>query len=98
MVDGDAKPRRGIIEGQPKRERGTILPLLPYGLYDEATGIHGWESEGSQGLEPLGDGTYYIAIGAAVTEDGVEKQDANLTLNYWTGETPTPFRPFTDVS
>ena len=95
MVDGDAKPRRGVLEGQPGGERGTILPLLPYGLYDPATGIHGWESEGNYGLESLGDGTYYIAEGAAVTEDGVPKQDANLTLHYWTGETPTPFRPFT---
>ena len=95
MVDGDATPRRGVIEGQTRRERGKILPLLPYGLYDSETGIHGWESEGSCGLESLGDGTYYIARGAAVTENGVTKHDAHLTLNYWTGETPTPFRPFT---
>ena len=57
--------------------------------------MHGWESEGNYGLESLGDGTYYIAEGASVTENGVPKQNANLTLNYWTGEAPTPFRPFT---
>ena len=98
MVDAGAKPRRGVIEGQPTRERGQILPLLPYGLYDPGTGIHGWESEGNVGLESLGDGTYYIARAAAVTQDGVVKQDANLTRHYWTGETPTPFRPFTSGS
>lgn len=94
MIDGDAKPRRGLILGQPRRERGTILPLLAAGLRDPETGIRGWESEGNFGLESLGDGTYYIAAGAAVTEDGVRKQNANLTLHFWTGETPTPIRPF----
>ena len=92
MVDGDAKPRRGVIEGQPRKERGKVLPLLQYGLYDPATGIHGWESEGNYGLESLGDGTYYIAKGAVESENGVKMQGASLTLNYWTGETPTPFR------
>lgn len=94
MVDGDAKPKRGLLQGQPDQERGLILPLLPYGLYDAKTGIHGWESAGNYGLEALGDGTYYIATGKAVTVDGVRKQDANLDLHYWTGQAPTPFQRF----
>lgn len=94
MVDGDATPKRQLLIGQPDRERGLVLPLLPYGLYDERTGVHGWESDGNYGLESLGDGTYYIATGKAVTEGGVRKQDARLDLHYWTGQAPTPFRRF----
>lgn len=97
MVDGGAKPVRRPLVGQPDGERGLVLPLLKHGLYDRATGIHGWESAGNYGLESLGDGTYYIATGKAVVEDGVRKQDAYLDLHYWTGETPTPFRRFVPV-
>ncbi len=97
MVDGGAKPVRRPLVGQPDGERGLVLPLLKHGRYDRATGIHGWESAGNYGLESLGDGTYYIATGKAVVEDGVRKQDAYLDLHYWTGETPTPFRRFVPV-
>lgn len=98
MVDGDAQPVLGALRGQPDGEVGQLLPLLPYGLYDEATGLHGWESSGNYGLEALGDGRYYIAEGRAVVEDGVAKQDAHLVMHRWTGEAPTPFREVVDAS
>ena len=97
MVAGDAKPNRQALVGQPRGNRGNrgnVLPLLQAGLHDPATGIRGWESAGNYGLESLGDGTYYIATGGPVVEDGVAKQDAHLTLHHWTGQTPTPFAPY----
>ncbi len=94
MVSADAEPDRQALVGQPRNDRGNVLPLLDAGLRDPATGIRGWESAGNYGLESLGDGTYYIATGGPVIEDGVAKQDAHLTLHRWTGQTPTPFAPY----
>ncbi|MGI5214496.1 hypothetical protein [Plantactinospora sp. CA-290183] len=93
LVDGSAKPRRAQILGQPRRETGNVVPLAPAGLRDPETGVRGYESLGDYGLESLGRGRFYIATGKAVTVDGVTRQDATLTLNHWTGQTPTPFAP-----
>lgn len=93
VIDGSVKPRRGEILGQQTKEMGDVAPLLPAGLHDPETGVWGWESLGNYGLESLGDGYFYIVTGKAVTVDGVRKQDATLTLNRWTGSTPTPFTP-----
>ena len=59
-----------LLVGQPDGERGRVLTLLPYGSHDESTGVDGWESEGNDGLESLGDGTCCIVTGKAVTQGG----------------------------
>lgn len=90
-VDGTAKPVRGEIKGQSEPETGKLLTLRKAGLRDEATGVRGWEFHGNLGFDALGDGRYYVAEGRAVEEDGVPKQEGEVYLYRWTGQTPTPF-------
>lgn len=92
-VDATAQPRRGLVQGQPERERGLLLPLSPRGLCDRDTGVRGWESGGTYGLESVGNGRFYLASGGPVTVDGERKQQGRLRLHRWTGRGPTPFRP-----
>ena len=92
MISAAFKPETAQIVGQAKAEEGLVIPLVRGGQYHAASGVHGWESEGSFGFEALGGGYYYITLGKAVNEGGVRKQDANLHLHKWTGESPTPWR------
>ncbi|NUW37674.1 hypothetical protein HTZ77_40660 [Nonomuraea sp. SMC257] len=91
VVDGSARPVEGPIEGQPKPESGTLLPLLDQGLHHDATGVRGWESGGQYGLVSLDDGRFYLAKDGKITEGGVTKQTGVAQLHRWTGQTPTPF-------
>ncbi|GAA2669021.1 hypothetical protein GCM10010400_32530 [Streptomyces aculeolatus] len=95
-VDGSKKPVRGEIKGQAEPETGKLLTLRDAGLNDPATGLRGWEFHGNYGIDALGDGRYYVAEGRAVTEDGVKKQEGEVYLYRWTGETPTPFERVED--
>lgn len=95
-VDGSKKPVRGEIRGQAEPEQGKLLTLRDAGLNDPATGVRGWEFHGNYGIDALGDGRYYVAEGRAVTEDGVKKQEGEVYLYRWTGETPTPFERVED--
>ncbi|WP_329236289.1 hypothetical protein OG488_34125 [Streptomyces sp. NBC_01460] len=92
-VDGSARPVRGAIEGQPTPETGRLLTLREAGLRDAATGIRGWEFQGSYGFDALGGGRYYVAEARTVEEDGVVKQAGEIRLHRWTGGTPGPFAP-----
>ncbi|GAB2880575.1 hypothetical protein [Streptomyces mayteni] len=98
MVDGDVRPRRGEISGQPEPERGQLLSLVRDGRYDPATGVHGWDFHGNYGLEALGGGYYYAAEGRAVTVDGQRRQLGEVYLYRWTGATPTPFERVAEPS
>ncbi|MGI6127604.1 MAG: hypothetical protein ACOYEF_11655 [Planifilum sp.] len=99
IIDGSKPPRKGWIRGQAKPEKGWLLPLLKKGLYDEGTGIYGWEFSGlprpttapQYGIESLGNGYYYITRAATVQEDGASRETATALLHRWTGQPPTPF-------
>ncbi|WP_229867905.1 hypothetical protein, partial [Streptomyces chryseus] len=56
VVDGAKHPETGPVTGQPRPERGELLPLLREGLHHEASGTYGWQSGGQYGLVSLGDG------------------------------------------
>lgn len=99
IVDGSKPPVKGEIRGQAEPEKGLLLSLLEDGLYDEATGIYGWEFSGlprpatapQYGLESLGNGYYYVSHAGSASEDGVTKETGSAVLHKWTGETPIPF-------
>lgn len=90
-IDGSSRPTQGVIEGQPAREEGLLLPLLQQGLSHEPTGIRGWNFTADVGLESLGNGYFYIATQGRVVDDGVTKQTAVLDLYRWTGAASSPF-------
>ncbi|WP_320067988.1 hypothetical protein [Micromonospora sp. RTGN7] len=91
VVDGAVPPRRGAVRGQPAGETGQLATLAPGGLSDRRTGVRGWMSPGSRGLESLGDGSFYVVDGGRIVVDGQRRQDATATLYRWTGGTPMPF-------
>lgn len=91
MVDATEDPVTGPIEGQPEPETGELLSLVPDGRYDPGSDTYGWDFHGQLGLISLDNGYYYVADGEEVIEDGVEKQNADVHMYRWTGETPTPF-------
>ncbi|MEV7084844.1 hypothetical protein AB0O07_02880 [Streptomyces sp. NPDC093085] len=91
VVDGTKRPVRGTVKGQQTPEQGLLLPLLPQGLHDPATGLRGWESAGQYGLVALDDGRYYVAEIGTVTSGGVTRQTGRALLHRWTGLTPNPF-------
>lgn len=99
IIDGSKAPVKGEIRGQAKPEEGLLLSLLEDGLYDEETGIYGWEFSGlprpatapQYGLESLGNGYYYVSHAGTVSEDGINKSTGTAVLYKWTGETPKPF-------
>jgi hypothetical protein len=93
VVDGAERARRGEIAGQPAREYGRLLSLLPAGHQDPATGVRGFDFHGNYGLAALGDGTYYVAEGRRLP-DG--RQEGEVHRYRWTGATPTPFVRVTD--
>ena len=87
VVDGSVAPRETELKGMPRGEKGQTLSLLPQGLYDERTGIYGWESPyGSFGAAALGDGSFYLVHPTSV------KEGAELHRYEWTGDTPIPFK------
>ncbi|GAA2129980.1 hypothetical protein [Streptomyces synnematoformans] len=90
-VDGTKKPVRGEIRGQAEPEEGRLLTLRDAGLNDPETGLRGWEFHGNYGFDALGDGRYYVAEGRAVDDGGTRKQEGEVYLYRWTGETPAPF-------
>ena len=82
-VKSEMKPLLGI-----NGETGLVLALSEDGLYDEKTGIHGYESQyGSTGLASLGGGRFYIS------HHGTDKGGSysNIYLYKWTGNAPCPW-------
>lgn len=54
------KPQKGTVTGVSGKVK--MLPLSQAGLWDDLTGIRGWNfKHGSTGFHPLGDGRYYIS-------------------------------------
>lgn len=90
-VDGDTQPMPGDLVGVPgagdKWEQGMLLTLANDGLHDEKTGIRGWHQKGDVGMQPVGDGLFYLSVNSA----GAGWQSADLTLMLWTGDAMKPF-------
>ncbi|MFI1828251.1 hypothetical protein ACH41E_17645 [Streptomyces sp. NPDC020412] len=97
VVDGEQPARWGPVRGQAQPERGRLVSLVPAGLHDGASGVHGYLSAGQYGLVPLGDGRHYVAeagtASAGGSPDGVTLQTGRAVLHRWTGRAPDPFAP-----
>ncbi|MDJ0337160.1 hypothetical protein [Cryobacterium sp. PH31-O1] len=91
VLDGTVAPQEQIIEGQPNDETGLVVPLLQQGLKHEATGIYGWEFKSDVGIEPIGDGYFYVARDYRDSSSGHAQQAATLELHRWTGEGASGF-------
>jgi hypothetical protein len=87
-VDARSAPRRAVLRGLGG-DRGTVLTLAPDGLSDSATGIRGWDQKADVGIQPLGDGLFYLGTDSSV--GGL--QTGTLTLQRWTGDPAAPFSP-----
>ncbi len=72
-------------------ERGQLLALAADGLTDPATGIRGWHQKADVGIQPIGHGLFYLAVGSGPKGS----QTGDLTLHRWTGDTAKPFIPAT---
>ena len=89
IIDGSAAPVTVQLRGFPEGVTGETLSLLPQGLYDEQSGIWGWDlRHGDTGLFALDDGYYYISHNGHTPD---KEQFSRVHLYRWTGETPTPF-------
>ncbi|MEU9605988.1 hypothetical protein [Streptomyces sp. NPDC048057] len=97
VVDGERPARWGPVRGQAQPELGRLVSLVPAGLHDGASGVHGYLSAGQYGLVPLGDGRHYVAEAgtesADGSPDGVTLQTGRAVLHRWTGRAPDPFAP-----
>ncbi|HEY1110186.1 MAG TPA: hypothetical protein VGE76_16160 [Opitutaceae bacterium] len=72
-------------------EQGQVLALAADGLADAKTGIRGWNQKSDVGIQPIGHGLFYLAVGSG--KKGAQTGD--LTLHRWTGEASKPFVPAT---
>lgn len=95
-VEARTKPLSGALVGVPGTggngtEQGQLLALAADGLEHNATGIRGWNQEADEGLQPIGQGLFYVAKGSGPKA----KQTADLVLMRWTGDAANPFVPAT---
>ena len=91
-VDAHAAPARGDLVGVHAQdfgqwEQGQLLPLADAGLKDADTGIRGWNQKADVGLQPVGDGLFYLVENSR--NEG--KQSATLQLMRWTDDAKQPF-------
>lgn len=91
-VDAHAAPMRGDLVGVQTQnsgqwEQGSLLALADAGLKDASTGIRGWNQKADVGLQPVGEGLFYLVEN--FKKEG--KQSATLQLVRWTGDAQQPF-------
>lgn len=91
-VDARAAPMRGDLvgvraQGSGQWEQGSLLPLADAGLKDAGTGIRGWNQKADVGIQPVGDGLFYLVEN--FKKEG--RQSATLQLMRWTGDAQQPF-------
>lgn len=91
-VDARSRPVRAALpgitpQGHITAQYGLVLPLAADGLHDAKTAVRGWNQKADVGLQPLGDGLYYLVRNGG----GKDRQSATLTLSQWTGEPAHPF-------
>ncbi len=95
-VDARTAPALGDLVGVAVRdgkgtERGQLLALASDGLTDNATGIRGWNQKSDVGIQPVGHGLFYLAVGSGTKG----QQTGKITLHRWTGSPAKPFVPAT---
>lgn len=93
-VDADTQPLRGDLQGVPAPdgkgwEQGLLLTLADAGLKDPATGVRGWHQKADVGLQPVGDGLFYLATNSG----GKGAQSADLVLMRRDANGFTPSEP-----
>lgn len=91
-VEARSQPKRGELVGVPAPagngwEQGLILPLSKDGLMHRPSRVRGWNVKADVGIQPLGNGHYYLATNVA-NGDG---QSADIRLVRWTGRSQEPF-------
>jgi hypothetical protein len=92
--DAKSQPLISDLVGVPSKsgkgwEKGLLLPLSDIGLYDDKSGIRGWNQKADVGLQPVGNGLFYLAVNSG----GKGQQTADLTLMLWTSNNQQPFKP-----
>lgn len=89
-IDTKKKSRKHVLDGLEPEMKGEVLPLLEQGNHDAQHNTWGWHFPwGSTGLNPLGDGYYYISKNARNKE--TKRQSSTVCLFKWTGDKNTPF-------
>jgi hypothetical protein len=97
-VEARTQPKKGDLIGVAGpngrgTEQGLIIALAEDGLKDEATGIRGWNQKADVGLQPVGGGLFYLAVGSGTKGS----QTGDITLHRWVGGTAKPFVPATEA-
>lgn len=91
VVDGASQPELEELKGQPVDDSGLVVPLADLGIVDPATGITGFEDKADVGIEPIGDGYFYLAEDFDDLSSGEKRESATLHLMKWTADTPRGF-------
>ena len=85
-------PRIPVVIGGCGTGRTTLLlALADDGLKDATTGIRGWNQKADVGIQPLGRGLFYLAVGSGTRGN----QTGEITLHRWNGTPAAPFVPAT---
>ena len=89
-VDCSKKPFKAPLKGVGYEEdEQKQLTLAEDGLYDEASGVHGWYFKwGSTGICPLGDGWWLISENSKNKD---KTNNCNARLYRWSGVPECPF-------
>ncbi|MBQ4365528.1 MAG: hypothetical protein II804_04605 [Clostridia bacterium] len=94
-VDGEEKPTREQLKGQPKGTEGNVLSFYPAGELDKTRGIRGWRrSFGTKGFDYAGSGLFYIVY---PYKTWYGTQTAVAYLHIWDAGKDGPFRLAADV-
>ena len=92
MFDWSKKAKKMQLKGHEGKVVQKTIALATNGLYDEKTGVYGWNfNYGATGLCPLGDGYFYISHPSSKPE-----QSCTAKLYEWTGAPEAPFRLVTE--
>ncbi len=89
VIDGDIKPYKTELLGQPQKDEQYVLTLYCDGDYDAKHNIYGWYAEnGDLGMEYMGNGLFYIIH---PYETWYETQTAVAYLYAWDPSKDFPF-------
>ena len=89
VVDGDIKPYKAELIGQPEPDEQYVLTLYPDGDFDKKNNIYGWyANQGNKGIEYMGGGLFYIVH---PFKTWYETQTAVAYLYVWDPEKESPF-------